>query len=286
MKENDDLEIIIKYAEAEKIINLPKDIDSFIENVKFLFNISLKKDTYLQIYYKNSSGNRIQILNQEDYHQYIQTLEKKQIPNIIYISIEKISLNQMLPYKNDLYDIDDNNEEEMEYQDEDKKGNLKNKLNIDEILSESVIIDKTDKDEEIKEEKIDEIKEEKKDENIFQNEIIRSLIPPVISFPSFCNMCQKFPITKIMYYCTNCDMNLCEECEKIFGVNHRHTYYKIRNKEQYQQIINMNFDNNNNENKIHKNKTKLEIIKEKKEGIKNFFSSVIQFISGNENNNI
>ena len=77
------------------------------------------------------------------------------------------------------------------------------------------------------------------DENNNNEEIAKSILPNMITFPSYCNMCQKFPIIKTMYYCKSCKLNLCEDCEQNLGYGHRHCYYKIRNKEQYQEIINM-----------------------------------------------
>ena len=64
----------------------------------------------------------------------------------------------------------------------------------------------------------------------------------IIRFSSYCNICNKFPIINTMYYCQNCDLNLCETCEKKIGYNHRHCYYKITNKEQYEEILNIKID--------------------------------------------
>ena len=124
-------------------------------------------------------------------------------------------------------------------------------------------------------------------DNIFNNEVVKSVLPPVTSFPSYCNSCQKFPIVKIMYYCDKCQLYLCEDCEKNLGYNHRHCYYKIRNKEQYQEIL--KFENQKlyikvkNENDNNK-KSRMAQLKEKKEGFDGIFNSIFEFMTGTKDN--
>ena len=78
----------------------------------------------------------------------------------------------------------------------------------------------------------------------------------IINFPSFCHICEVFPIQNIMFYCQKCDTNFCEECEKNIGYNHRHCYYKIKNMDQYEEVLNIKIKGWNN-NKINKSKKKL-----------------------------
>ena len=54
-----------------------------------------------------------------------------------------------------------------------------------------------------------------------------------------CNICQKFPLVGIRYKCLQCkEYNLCEECEKIQGLNHGHLLLKLRNNKQINMIGN------------------------------------------------
>ena len=75
-------------------------------------------------------------------------------------------------------------------------------------------------------------------QDLFKSEVPKK----IIRFSSYCNICNKFPIINTMYYCRNCDLNLCENCEKKVGLSHRHCYYKITNKEQYEEILNIKIE--------------------------------------------
>jgi hypothetical protein len=122
---------------------------------------------------------------------------------------------------------------------------------------------------------------------MFNNDIVKSVLPPVASFPTYCNVCQKFPLVKVLYFCLNCQLFLCEDCEKNLGYNHRHCYYKIRNKEQYQEIL--KFENQKlyikvkNENDNNK-KSRMAQLKEKKEGFDGIFNSIFEFMTGTKDN--
>ena len=77
-------------------------------------------------------------------------------------------------------------------------------------------------------------------------------------FPYNCNLCNQYPIIKVLYYCLVCGIPLCQECEEKLGINHRHSILKIQTKEQFDDLntkINRNLnkkekdDNNINEDK-------------------------------------
>ena len=105
----------------------------------------------------------------------------------------------------------------------------------------------------------------------------------------------------IAFYCKNCSIFFCYNCEEEIGKNHQHCYYKIRNIEQFREIsdihnnlnnqiknpydININSISNNNsiENKI------TDIISEGSKIIEsklhNTYNSIINFFNLNNNNN-
>ena len=91
-------------------------------------------------------------------------------------------------------------------------------------------------------------------DNLNENNIIKYFEDKgTTNFPSYCHICQKFPIQNIMFYCINCDTNFCEDCEKILGNNHRHCYYKIKNIKQYEEVLDVKIDEwnkNKNEKKM------------------------------------
>ena len=99
-----------------------------------------------------------------------------------------------------------------------------------------------------------------------------------------CDLCNKFPIIKVLYYCPTCSIYICPECEKKPDINHRHSILKIQTKQQFDDLnekINksseeLSLEKNNNNSQI--NLTKI------KDNIKD---SVLKIFGGNkEENNI
>ena len=108
-------------------------------------------------------------------------------------------------------------------------------------------------------------------QDLFKSEVPKK----IIRFSSYCNICNKFPIINTMYYCRNCDLNLCENCEKKVGLSHRHCYYKITNKEQYEEILNIKIEEiKKNRNKNLNNRTQINY------GNNGILNSIIGIIMG------
>lgn len=57
-----------------------------------------------------------------------------------------------------------------------------------------------------------------------------------IVFPYNCNLCNQFPIVKVLYYCLVCGIPLCQECEEKLGINHRHPILKVQSKQQFDDL--------------------------------------------------
>ena len=55
-------------------------------------------------------------------------------------------------------------------------------------------------------------------------------------FPYNCNLCNQYPIIKVLYYCLVCSIPLCEDCEEKLGINHRHSILKVQTKEQFDDL--------------------------------------------------
>ena len=64
-------------------------------------------------------------------------------------------------------------------------------------------------------------------------------------FPYNCNLCNQYPIVKVLYYCLVCGIPLCQDCEEKLGINHRHSILKIQTKEQFDDL-NMKIQGNVN----------------------------------------
>jgi hypothetical protein len=242
------------------------------------------------------SGDSIKITSQEDYSEFLLKKSKGEIQNIISISLQEFIKNEIKSFR-DTYDKDeeeDDNDKDDLFLRQGHVFNNKNekqkseffgggRLDINKFLNESIEFGNSD------DNNINNNKNNKFEiDNIFSNTITKSVLPPVISFPSYCNICQKFPIVKVMFFCLDCQLNLCEDCEKNLGYNHRHCYYKIRNKEQYQEILKMDAKEDDLNNKIknedEKDKKIKDKSKEKKEGLNGIFSSILGFMSGSNNN--
>ena len=55
-------------------------------------------------------------------------------------------------------------------------------------------------------------------------------------FPYNCNLCNEYPIVKVLYYCLVCGIPLCQKCEEKLGINHRHSILKVQTKQQYDDL--------------------------------------------------
>ena len=215
MKENDknEEEGIVIFGEYEKIVVFPKKYENFINNIISLFHIPEDKKSLLIISYKNIFGDSIKIVSGDDYSDFLIKLSENEIQNIIFVSTQESIKNKIKSYREDIYEKDDDDDEkenELINKDGDfllRKGHifLKNQnnpkseifedgggLNINKILNES---------ENENENKINNINNiDNEIDNIFNNDIVKSVLPPLTNFPSYCNICQKFPIVKVMYF--------------------------------------------------------------------------------------
>ena len=136
-----------------------------------------------------------------------------------------------------------------------------------------------------------------------QNKLVDNQIrgvPISMNFNIQCNYCKSSQIEGNVFYCKDCSIFFCPNCEKNIGINHPHCYYKIRNKEQFKEISNIHNEknnklkslinnNNNYNNKINNNQTNeniiTDLISEGSKLIGNTFNSVISFFNNNTNQN-
>ena len=300
MEEEDKIEGIINFEGNQKSISFPEDYNSLLEQIISLFDISKEKQSFLITNYKNIYGIDANISSQEEYSEFLKKVSENKISNIISISFHQISKNKIQRYREDIYDKDDEEEDKDEITfnrgkmfstiQKKKSGIFEDEFDINNILNESIENGKND------ENNINNINNSndnifKKENNVnhhknnnFRNDIAKSVFLPTISFPSHCNICQKFPIMRIMYFCNECKLFLCEDCEKKLGYNHRHCYYKIRNKQQYQEAMNLEIQKNDLviKNKIKKENVKTDKLKDKNEGLNGIFNSIIGFMTGSK----
>ena len=196
----------IKYGSETKEIILPEKYNIFLEEIYSLFNIPDEQKSNIIININNLS----KIENSEQYLNFLNKIQINEKP-IITIILNKFD-NKLLLQRKDLYD----KEEKIVFKNKNESFGEKS-IDLERLLNESFD---------------------------FINPIVNKseINKNTVRFSSYCNICNKFPIINTMYYCKNCDLNLCETCEKKVGYNHRHCYYKIRNKEQYEEILNIKID--------------------------------------------
>ena len=58
----------------------------------------------------------------------------------------------------------------------------------------------------------------------------------ILSFPYACIICRRGPIYRALYFCRECNMIICPQCELKEGPNHPHPLYKAQNQAQFQDL--------------------------------------------------
>ena len=58
----------------------------------------------------------------------------------------------------------------------------------------------------------------------------------ILSFPYVCIICKRGPIYRALYFCRECNMIICPQCELKVGPNHQHPLYKAQNQAQFQDL--------------------------------------------------
>ena len=108
-------------------------------------------------------------------------------------------------------------------------------------------------------------------------------------FPYNCNLCNQFPIVKVLYYCLVCGIPLCQECEEKLGINHRHPILKVQSKQQFDDLqmkINenskekVNIEKNNNEDSSNESG-----IQKIADNLSNTIKNSVLSLFGNDNKN-
>ena len=197
---------IINFASQKMTITFPNNYQTFLDEISSLFNIP-KEINFSIIITTNKSSKK---LEEGEYYSFIQNIPNDEIPELI-IDLNSANTEKAFLEK-DSYDKDEN----ILYKNISKSIGGES-LDFEQLLNQSF-----------------------EDSNKI---LIKSEVPKnTIRFSSYCNICDQFPIINTMYYCPNCDLNLCEKCEKNIGYNHRHCYYKIKNQEQYEEILNIKID--------------------------------------------
>jgi hypothetical protein len=241
-----------------------------------------------KISYCNNSNKKIYLINNDnDYRLFLNTIRQK---NTFVINIELILDNQ-----NQNVIINNNNNMNKNINKKKKEENKKNDLSNDiENDLEPIELSFSDDESDTK----DNINFNKYHIN---NNIINDMNfdyrqNQLINLNMQCNYCKKIQTRGDIFYCRDCSLFFCSNCEQKIGINHPHCYYKIRNKDQFNEIcymhnsrnsknnININNDNNLNNNQENYENPITGIISEGSKIIGEKINSVINFFSNNNQN--
>ena len=53
-----------------------------------------------------------------------------------------------------------------------------------------------------------------------------------MTFPYHCNLCNHYPIIKVLHYSSDFDVILCQNCHKMLSTNHKNEFLKIETKQE------------------------------------------------------
>jgi hypothetical protein len=330
MSNPEEIKTTIEFYGENKFVILPLDYNDFIQRISSMLQIEKEKIANFQFSYQNDSDLKIYFIkNAEDYALFLNTCKEKKT------NILNIKSNEMFDDKEDNEEKDNKikiynkietkeihaNENQKKNFFGEKKVNEDNKNNVNQIIINNKdsgnILNKIDDNLEAMEfSYLDESnivnnknniinhKKENMNNNKINNKMNES--SAMKNFNINCDNCKQKKSSDIVYYCSDCKIFFCEACEDNIGKIHKHCYYKMRNKKQYEGLKNSintfgnKFQNlNNNMNKsIINNGINIEnsvnkIISEGSKlfgnignSLKNFFNQNENQENQNQNNNI
>jgi len=256
----EELHATIKYYNQSLRIILPYEYDKFQNGLSLMLQISIDILKNLRIFYIDQlDNNQYSIDNSENYWTFLEKVKNKNA-SIIYVelsnSIEKNEIKNEIQNAN--IDNDDDLLENPYKESFEEENNINNINNINIINKDELKFSSLKK----KQTKIENLK---------------------------CSLCKNDIILGIAYYCKDCSLFWCTNCEKEKGRTHKHCYYKIRNKSQYEEIFNTsNNDKDKNENikKDENNSNQISnFISQATRTLEDNFNSIISYIKSNTDNN-
>lgn len=245
------------YSETKKVF-FPIKYDEFKSRLSIMLSIEQNSLSNLKITYNDSDGDSIVIFGTDDYEIFIKELKTR---SDIILSVEitdEDKINKLLATQSIVGYIEP----------EEEGGHNAHKLFTD-IFGKNPNTLKKDKNNIIRRDK------NQNEANNNNNEF--DVNKKVMNFPVSCSICSTYPIINILYYCAKCQNNLCENCERKFGPQHRHSLMKIQSNEQYEDLTGISGDpQNNNDSKIS------EYVNKAADKIEKGVSSIIDLFKGDK----
>ena len=240
MAKQESINVTIKFYEDEKFVTLPLDFNIFIKNICNMLTIPEEKKENFQFSYQNESDLKIYFIkNAEDYNLLLKTCkeQKTKILNIQLSNDFEDKKIEIIKNKEDNANINNINNIIQINNDYTNKNNSENiPVNIDENL-EAMEFSYLNADNNIIE-KNNNKNNNQINNNINNNQIKEQNNPSELNknFNINCSICNQNKFTDIVYYCSDCKLFFCDKCEIDIGKIHKHCYYKIRNKKQYNEL--------------------------------------------------
>jgi hypothetical protein len=237
MKEANEVKGRFKFYDEELEVMFPTDYSTFRNQLSEMLSLSNDSLNNFIIFYKDDKKNKIEIKTQEDFYNFITYIQSK--IELITLEVEsreaniniKNSLNSILSFKerkNSENNINNNNNII-----NDNNNIINNKNNI--IYNNNLVGDNR--------------QQRNNDNNINNNRNINNRQQPNnndinnnmnnsqnLAFPVLCYFCGRDTLYKIMYYCKECKISFCMQCEIKYGHTHPHSYYKVQNTSQYEYL--------------------------------------------------
>ena len=219
----------IEFNSKQKEIMLPPLFDSFVEKICKILNITIDSNSSLDFTYKDDEDEIINMNSDDDYQILLDQVKETNLETIIFIKLKD----------NPNMDINACTQNFIKFKEEKINKKEVNKINDDSknIDNSNINILNTEKDNFIILNVKDDNKNNKDNNDINKiNETINNNIDfsqTFITFLETCDLCYKYPIINILYYCLKCSVFICDSCERDPDIKHRHSIIKVQTKEQY-----------------------------------------------------
>ena len=252
LNEEEELYAKIEFNSHEKEIIIPPKYDKFVAKICKRLDINIDDpNSVLDFKYKDEND-MIEMNSDEDYNQLLEDIREAK-SNIDVKIIIKLKGNSNLDINKCTqnfikYPEEKSNKKEV-IKDDDRinidNSNLDNS-NMNFINTEkngfTILNVKMDNNNKNSNNNINK-KNQINNNNINNNDFSQKYI----TFLETCDVCYKYPIINILYYCLKCENFVCENCEREPYI-HRHSYIKVQTKEQYRNL-NEKINNKDNETK-------------------------------------
>ena len=235
MKEANEVKGRFKFYDEELEVMFPTDYSTFRNQLAEMLSLSNDSLNNFIIFYKDDKKNKTEIKTQEDFYNFITYAQSK--IELITLEVEareaniniKNSLNSILSFKERKNSDKINNNNIIN----DNNNIINNKNNI--INNNNIVEDnRQERNNNINiNNNRNIINRQQQNNNNINNNINNS---QNLAFPVLCHFCNREPIYKIMYYCKECKISFCMQCELKNGRMHPHSYYKVQNTSQYEYL--------------------------------------------------